>query len=310
MAEEENNLWWRKLGFYTNPCTIKPAAFDTKIFGQDAILEDLNYKVPAGTLSFIEGPLGTGKTSLLKNLISKFRGKGKVIYFSCNRIDTELNMEELLRSKYGFWGRLLGLMPTDMIILLDEAQQLTPVNTERIKYFFDQGNIKSAVFTGTDYDKAELHESIKQRIGEDGLFKINELSDDEAITLVRNRIGNSKIVSDEIIKTLWKDTKNPRRMLQKLDKVFRYAVENMESEVKESQLKAIFENTPKTEEVKEETPEEKSAEEEPPQEEEKEEKPVEKKKPKPKKKPKKKAAKKAAKKKEDKKDKDPKDDYY
>tara|TARA_B100000315_G_C14406678_1_gene509051 strand:- start:140 stop:904 length:765 start_codon:yes stop_codon:yes gene_type:complete len=254
----------------------------------------------------------------MKNLISKFKGKGKVIYFSCNRIDTDLNMEELLKGKYGFWGRLFGLVPSDMIVLLDEAQQLTSVNTERIKYFFDQGNIKSAVFTGTDYEKADLHESIKQRIGEDGLFKINELSEDEVVTLIRNRIGNNKIVSDEIIQKLWKETKNPRRMLQKLDKVFRYAVENMESEVKESQLKAIFENkTPKKKEgeenvvpSEEETPEEKEGEENVvPSEEpkDKEEKPVEEKK-KPKKKPKKKAPKKKEKKAD--KAKDPKDDYY
>lgn len=270
MPEEENNLWWRKLGFYTNPFTIKPAIFDTKVFGQDTILEDLTYKIPSGTISFIEGPLGTGKTTILKHLISKFRGKGKVIFFSCNRLDTDLNIEELLRGRYGFWGKLFGLMPKDMIVLLDEAQQLTPVNTERIKYFFDQSNIKSVIFTGLNYEKTELHDSIKERIGEDGLFKIHDLSEDEAISLIRNRIGNSKIVSDDIIKKLWKDSgKNPRRLLQKLDKVYRYALENMESEIKEAQLKDIFspkkekeakeelEETPEAEELQEEPEEEK-----------------------------------------------------
>lgn len=248
--EEEKNLWWRKLGFYTNPFTIKPAVFDTKVFGQDALIEDLVYKIPAGTMSFIEGPLGTGKTTILKHLISKFRGKGKVIFFSCNRLDSDLNIEDLLKGKYGFWGRLFGSMPKAMIVLLDESQQLSSTNTERIKYFFDQGNIKSVIFTGTNYEKIDLHPSIKDRIGRDGLLKIKDLNDDEAVALIRNRIGNSPIVSDDLIKKLWKlSNKNPRRLLQRLDKVFRFAVENMETEIKESQLKDIFKELKEPEKV-------------------------------------------------------------
>lgn len=241
--EEEQEMWWRKLGFYTNPFTIKPAPFDNKVFGQDQILEDLYYKIPTGTMSFIEGKLGTGKTTMLKNLIDKFRGRGKVIYFSCNRIDTELNIEELLKGRYGFWGKMFGMMPKEMIVLLDEAQQLSSVNTERIKYFFDQGNIKSVVFTGTDYTNTNLHESIKERIGQDGLFKIKELTDDQAVAFVRNRIGNTALVSDEVIKKIWHlSSRNPRRLLQRLDRVFRYAVENMESEIKLDHLNKIFED--------------------------------------------------------------------
>jgi len=239
--EEEQRMWWRKLGFYTNPFTIRPAPFDNRVFGQNQVLEDLYYKIPAGTMSFIEGKLGTGKTTIMKNLITKFRGRGKVIYFSCNRIDTELNIEDLLKGRYGFWGRMFGMMPKDMIVLLDEAQQLSSVNTERIKYFFDQGNIKSVVFTGTDYSNTNLHESIKERIGQDGLFKIKELTDDQAVAFVRNRIGNISTVNDSIIKKVWHLTgRNPRRLLQRLDKVFRYAVENMESEINEEHLTKIF----------------------------------------------------------------------
>ncbi len=242
-ADERQGMWWRKLGFYTNPFTIKPAPFDNKVFGQDKIFEDLYYKIPAGTMSFVEGNLGTGKTSILKNLIAKFRGRGKLIYFSCNRIDTELNIEDLLKGKYGFWGRMFGMMPKEMIVLLDEAQQLSSVNTERIKYFFDQGNIKSVVFTGTDYSNTNLHQSIKERVGQDGLFKIKELGEDQAVALMRNRIGNTNLISDDLIKKIWHlSGKNPRRLLQRLDRVFRYAVENMETVIKEEHLSKIFED--------------------------------------------------------------------
>ena len=92
MVEENGDLWFRKIGFYSNPFSIKPAPFDFRIIGQDEILDDLTYKIPSGTISFIEGPLGSGKSTVLKHLIHKFKGKGQVIFFSCNRIDNDLNI--------------------------------------------------------------------------------------------------------------------------------------------------------------------------------------------------------------------------
>ena len=256
---EENNLWFKKIGFYNNPFSIKPAPFDFKIFGQDALLEEIYYKIPSGTMNFIEGSFGTGKTSMLKLIINKFKGKGKIIYFACNRIAKDLNIEELLIGRYGFWGRLFKVHPKNMIVLLDEAQDLNAENTQRIKYFFDQGNIKSVIFAGIDYEKTDFHESIKERIG-DGILKVHELTEDEAVSLIRNRIGESTLITDDIIKKLWKESNQiPRRLLHLCDKIFRYAVERDEKEITETimndALKQPEETTIKTE--KEEKPVEK-----------------------------------------------------
>lgn len=239
--ENNNNLWYRKIGFYNNPLSIKPAPYDFKVVGQDDIIEELTYKIPAGTITFVEGALGTGKSTIMKYLIHKFKGKGQVIFFSCNRIDNELNVEEMLVNKYGFWGRLMKKHPKDMILLLDEAQELTPENTERIKYFFDAGNIKSVVFTGTDYSKVNLHESIKERIGQDGVLKVKELSEDDAVNLVRNRLGNLNLLNDDMIKKLYKFVgKNPRRLLQRCDKACRHVIENGEREFTDTHFKHLF----------------------------------------------------------------------
>ena len=261
MAEEDGNLWYRKVGFYSNPFSIKPAPYDFKIFGQDAIVEELLYKVPSGTMSFIEGPFGTGKTSMLKLVIDKFKGKGKVIYFACNRIQSDLDIEELLLNRYGFWGKLFKLHPKDMVVLLDEAQDLSSENTQRIKYFFDQGNIKSVVFAGIDYEKTDFHESIKERVGQNGVLKVRSLDDDEAIQLIRNRIGESTLLTDDSIKTLWKEAdKIPRRLLHLCDQVSRHAVLKDEKEVTEALLEESLGETPKEESSKEETKEEPSKE--------------------------------------------------
>jgi type II secretory pathway predicted ATPase ExeA len=235
----EEELWFRKFGFFNNPFSIKPAHFDNKIFGQDKLLESLFYQMPAGTMNFIQGPLGTGKTSVLQHLINKYRGQKKVIFFSCNRIDSDLNIEELLKGKYGFWGRLFGLMPKNMLLLLDEAQDLTPVNTERIKYFFDQGNIKSTVFVGTNFKETNFHKSIQERIG-NNIFNVKELTEEEAVDLVRNRIGELELISDEIIRKVFLlSNKNPRRMLQNLDRLCNEAVQKHEKEVKVEDIKKL-----------------------------------------------------------------------
>lgn len=244
MEEENGNLWFRKVGFYNNPFSIKPAPFDFKVIGQDELVEELVYKIPAGTITFLEGPLGSGKSTVMKHLIHKFRGKGQVIFFSCNRIENELNIEDMLMNKYGFWGRLVKKHPKNMILLLDEAQELTPQNTERIKYFFDQGNIKSVVFAGIDYDTVKLHQSIRERIGQDGVLRIKELSDDEAVTLVRNRIGNMNVLSDEMIKKLFKSAagKNPRRLLQRCDKACKHVIDIGLREFNDGHFKELFGN--------------------------------------------------------------------
>ncbi|MAF51327.1 MAG: hypothetical protein CMH64_04530 [Nanoarchaeota archaeon] len=240
MVEENGDLWYRKIGFYNNPFSIKPAPFDFRIIGQEELLDDLTYKVPSGTISFIEGPLGSGKSTLMKHLIHKFKGKGQVIFFSCNRIDSHLNIEKLLIDKYGFWGKMFKIHPKNMILLLDEAQELTSENTERIKYFFDSGNIKSIVFAGTDYASINLHESIKERIG-DGVLKVKELSDEEAISIVRNRIGDLNLLNDDIVKKLFNLAgKNPRRLLQRCDKACRFLIENGYNEFTEDHYKQLF----------------------------------------------------------------------
>ena len=238
---EEESLWFKKYGFFSNPFSIKPAPFDFKIIGQDKILEELYYKIPNGNMAFIEGRFGNGKTTILKHLINKFRGDKKIIYFACNRIDKELDIEKLLIGKYGFWGRLFKLHPKDMFVLLDEAQDLTPENTQRIKYFFDQGNIKSVVFTGISYYDCNLHDSIKDRIGREGVLKLRELNDDEGLLLIRNRIGETNLMSDEVIKKLWKQSnKNPRRLLQYCDMVCRKTVESDEKEVTDKIVRDVL----------------------------------------------------------------------
>ena len=104
-----------------------------------------------------------------------------------------------------------------MALLLDEVQELSKENMERIKFFFDHDHIKSVVFAGTDYNNADFSPSIKERIGND-VIKIPILSFDDAVKLIRNRIGNWSLLSNEIIEELYTlSNYNPRRLLHSCD---------------------------------------------------------------------------------------------
>lgn len=236
----EEEMWFRKKGYYNNPFTIKPAPYDNKIFGYKDIIDKLVYLVNKGSMIFIEGDLGSGKTSILKHLIARYRGSKQVIFFSATG-EGKLDIETLLRHKYGFWGRLFNLIPRNMIVLLDEAQHLAPEDTEKVKYFFDHGNIKTVVFTAAGYRKANLHESVRERIGAEGLLKLDKLSYDEAIELIKNRIGDDPILSDSIISKLYYLANfNPRRLLQSCDMVCKYVTDNGYNSVEEDHLKKVF----------------------------------------------------------------------
>jgi len=238
---EEESIWYKKLGFFENPFTIKPAAFSFDIIGYDELLKEMFYRIRTGKMTFVEAPLGFGKTSTMLHIINEFKGRKKVAYFACNRLDRDLNVEELLVGRYGFWGKLFNMMPKDMIVLLDEVQDFTKVNNERVKNYYDNDNIKSVVFTGISFKKSGLSSSIKDRIGRDGLIKLHKLSYKDAVTVVKTRIGSDEILDNKsIMKVFAISDFGVRRMLQNLDKLCRHVVNEDRSKVKVADMKKVF----------------------------------------------------------------------
>jgi hypothetical protein len=52
-----------------------------------------------------------------------------------------------------------------MVLLLDDVNKLTRKNCERIKFYFDQGYLRSAVLTTNDYENTKISASLRDRIG-------------------------------------------------------------------------------------------------------------------------------------------------
>jgi len=234
------DIWFKKLGFFNNPLSIKPAAFHNELFSYDSMINDIFEKIKEGKVMLMEGNLGEGKTTILKKIIKEFRGKKKLIYYSCNRKEYDLEIDELLKGVHGFWGRLFGLKGKDVIILLDEAQELNEEDFDSLTENYENQNFKSIVFVINDMRKVKLTPQIKELIGKN-MIKLTKLSSEESVSLIRKRIGNSPIISDDMIKKVYKKSENnPRRLLKNIGEVLKYIVDNGDEEVTDKHLKEVL----------------------------------------------------------------------
>ena len=231
--------WYEELDFDENPFDTNPIKFSNKLVGIDDIFEELTYRINAGSIVFVQGKKGNGKTALLWNIIKKFRGRGKLIYVDCAALESDLNIEGLLVRKHGLIGGLLGVKPRGMILLLDNVSELSNRNMERVKYFFDEGYLNSVVFTGLDFKAVGFSKSLKDRIGK-RILTLKELEPFQAVTAIRNRIGDTEIISDELIEAAFiKSGKNMLIFLNNLEKVFGKIVESKKQKITKEDLRSI-----------------------------------------------------------------------
>ncbi|MFH1972002.1 MAG: hypothetical protein ABIJ18_00830 [archaeon] len=243
-----NSLWFRELGFFNNPFSIKPAFFSDKVIGYESLIDEVSYGILNKRMVFLEGEYGEGKTTILKRIINDFGGKKQVIYYSCNRIEARLNVKKLLNERYGFWGKLFDLKPKDMILLLDEAQELGPKDYEKLYSYYQEGFIKSIVFVGKEFNQRNINKNIKS-ITE--VIRLRKLSDDEAVKIIRRRIGSLPLLTDSVIKIVYGySDKNIRKLLKNCESLCKHAVERGETRITDEVIKEVLGIEVKTEEKK------------------------------------------------------------
>ncbi len=235
--------WYKRLGYYENPFLIKPLQEMTKLFGQEKQLADALYHVSAGSMIFLEAGIGAGKTKFLRKVIENFRGK--IIYVDAAKLTKNLNIEDLLRKRNGMKGKLLGSKPKEMILLLDNVGQLSYVNTERLKYYFDYGFLHSVVMAGASFKKANLSDSMVNRIGR-RVLKLDDLTKDQAVQIAFERLDEFKDDDDALIKIkqvekIFAKNNNPRLFLINLHRVFEEMGFEEDEKVLDKHLKILDE---------------------------------------------------------------------
>ncbi len=213
--------WYEELDYDENPFEV-----NTRMVGQENLLDEAYYTIMSGNILVIEGDEGTGKTKLLREVIRKFGGKGKVAYLNSKQIEKELNIEDIVVKKSGFMGWLFKKYPKNMVLLLDDVEKLSEKNSERIKYLFDMNHLKAVIFATKDAEKLKFTESLLQRVRKN--MEIETLSDYEAVQVIREKVGNN-CLNDRIIKEVYhQSNKNMKKFLEKAETVCKAYVDNKE----------------------------------------------------------------------------------
>jgi hypothetical protein len=227
------DAWFRKEGFYSNPFSIRPAAFHDEIIGQK--IEPVIQKIEEGSVLFVEAPLGSGKTTLTKRIIRSLKGKSKIIYY-CHVHSERINVEDLLRGA-SFSSKVFGMLPKAAVLLIDEAAEITPEDGEEVLRYIEQGNIKSAVFFGTKYSQKRFPEGLAKLIN-GNVVKLSFLTPEQAVQIIRKRIGNLKLITDDMIRQAFvRVNYNPRRLLEACEDICREAsLGTVKSEILEKVL--------------------------------------------------------------------------
>ncbi len=229
-------LWYKQFGFHNNPFSIKPLAFHDEIMGYDVDL--VLTKIQNGEVLFLEGDYGKGKTTILKKIVRKFGGQKKVVYYSYNRTEANVDFDRLIKERHGFFGSLFS-DDNNLILLLDEAENLSPEDSENLTAMH-QKNFKSIVLVGKDYNNLGNANGLQTMIGAN-IIRLGELTEDDAINIVRKRIGYINLLSDDIIKVIFKKSgRNPRSLLKNCEDICKHAVEQGYRQVKEEHVKKVL----------------------------------------------------------------------
>jgi len=217
------DVWYKKLGYYENPFLINPMKETNDLIGQEKQLKDTIYYTQSGSLVFIQAPKGSGKTKFLRTVIKNF--PGRIIYVNAAKLKKTLNVEDLLRRKNGLSGKIFGSKPRDMILIIDNVDELSKVNMERIKFYYDQGFLRSVIFSGTNFKRIDFPESMRTRIGK-RIIQLDELKKSEAVRLAMDRLDESLDEDDSLIKKsqiekIYESSRrNPRMFLINLHRIF------------------------------------------------------------------------------------------
>ena len=217
------DIWYKLLGFAENPFSIKPAKRAEALIGHD--FQRLCARVEHGGLIFVQGAYGTGKTSLLRALTDRFSGK-RVLYYACNRKERNLDFEGLLEARVGLVDSLLGREPRGLILLLDEAQELTREDFRRVYYLFQSDVFRCVVFVSDDTLKVSVPPEF-QGFAHCHYHRLEAFTVEQAIRFVRDRVRDLELLTDEVIvRVFCLSGRNPRRLLKLCEQLCRHAVEH------------------------------------------------------------------------------------
>jgi predicted AAA+ superfamily ATPase len=221
--------WYVELGYAANPFETDPLKIDSDILGYDDEVDDLLYHVESGNAVLIEGPKGSGKTMLLKEVIKEFGGKGRVVYINAEKLNKRLEIDDVLMRNQSFMRKIQGKKPKSMILLIDNAVAFPRKVYERLQYYFDQGYLLSIIFATQDHKKLQFPNSLFDRIGYRKIMT-KPLTKEQAIEMAYERLNvdeeDDAILSKENLEKIYELSDDLISFLRNASSVAGYMVEN------------------------------------------------------------------------------------
>ena len=126
-----------------------------------------------------------------------------------------------------------------MILLLDEAQELTKKDYEKVYSYFEGGYFKSVVLVGVDFNKEELPANVKDHLKE---LNISNLKIDQVMDLLKKRVGELPMLTKQVVEELYDlSDNNIRKLLKNCEEVCKYAVTFGEDKITSEVIKEALE---------------------------------------------------------------------
>ena len=232
--------WYNTLGFRQNPFSIKPS-IERKLIGNEEEIKNILEGIEQGKVLLIEGEYGFGKTTLLKRIIEQFRDDYRIIYYSRNRRDFSIDFDNLLINAGGFFHRLFGIRKKHNILLIDEAQDLNLKDLELLPNYYNEQFFHAIALVSHDFSTTKFPDELKS-LFDGNKFLIKSITEEEAVMLVRKRVGDLPLLTDEVIKEVFRYSKNPRTLLEDLEDLCRHAVEKDLERIDSEEIKRVIFN--------------------------------------------------------------------
>jgi predicted AAA+ superfamily ATPase len=227
--------WYEELGFDTNPFTIKPQESFYDFYGEKDTIKDVLKAVTKGSMVQVIGEYGTGKTTVLKAIIDKFKGKRKVFYYNAYTSEKSIDYDRILVKGGSFFSRLFGIKTKEMILLLDEAHNMMPRDLEDLQDNFNEGFFKSVILVTSD--KAHKFPKAIENLIDGNRFELKMFGFEDAKKIVANRLeDDSDILDVKYIERIYKASKTPREFLMRCEDACRRAFERGADKVEEQDI--------------------------------------------------------------------------
>lgn len=204
-------MWYKKYGWSENPFSVKPSA--EGLVGLDGHREKILDFVHSGTICFLTGPAGVGKSSILKWVQENVKGHVP-IYIDAENIGVTFDLSEYLKQHKSLWESFLGYdYPRSVVILLDESHATEDKFKKTLKLFWDHDYIKSVVLTQIP-PLNNFNKSVRNRIG-DRVIRLDRMGVKNVYEMIELRTdGKNPFTKDALELIAKKSDYIPRKILE------------------------------------------------------------------------------------------------